>query len=244
MQAVHNFRAKSPYNTKTDPWSSHSLICERLRKYSPGTRVLDIGAATGILVNMCADYDFIWRGIEPNPEWAEIAASNYLDILCSTLSQSPENFLQNNDVVICADVLEHMAYPERELLRLVSLQNDKTTFLISVPNVANLWIRLNLLFGRFDYTDRGILDYTHLRFFTHRTLLKMINSSGLKIKAINVTPIPLNLINPFFVKSALGRLIHNYLARLTSIIPTLLGYQFVVEAENVNISVKREIPND
>lgn len=219
------------YVDKLDPWSSHSLIKASLNSYPPRTRILDIGTATGPLGKMCSHLGFIWRGIEPNPEWAKIARSYYDDILCSTLENAPTNFLRNNDVVICADVLEHMAYPERELSRLVSLQKDKTTFLISVPNIANLWVRINLLFGKFDYTECGILDNTHLRFFTRHTLLDMLLSSGLRVKMLNATPIPLNLINPIFEYSAWGRFFHRSVTWLTTIFPTLLGYQFVVKAK-------------
>jgi hypothetical protein len=100
-----------------------------------------------------------------------------------------------------------------------------------VPNVANLWVRLNLLFGRFEYTDRGICDRTHLRFFTRKTLIALAENAGLEIQTIRATPIPLELVNGFFVTFP-GRILHSMLARCTSWFPTLLGYQFIVEAKN------------
>jgi hypothetical protein len=96
--------------------------------------------------------------------------------------------------------------------------------------VANFWVRLNLLFGRFDYADRGILDRTHLRFFTRKTLTKTLEDAGLKIASIQVTSIPLELISEFFVTSP-GKALHAVFAMLTSLFPTLLGYQFIVEAK-------------
>jgi hypothetical protein len=102
--------------------------------------------------------------------------------------------------------------------------------MISVPNVANLWVRLNLLFGVFDYADRGILDRTHLRFFTRKTLAAMVKNVGLDIVSIQVTPIPLELVSSFFI-SPVGKEIYSAFAWLTSLFPTLMGYQFIVEAK-------------
>ena len=90
-------------------------------------------------------------------------------------------------------------------------------------------MRLNLLLGRFDYTDRGILDRTHLRFFTRKTLVAMVENAGLEILSIQSTPIPLELVSNFF-STLPGRWIHALLAKCTSLLPSLLGYQFVVDA--------------
>jgi len=68
--------------------------------------------------------------------------------------------------------------------------------IVSVPNVAHLWVRLSLLAGRFHYTDRGILDRTHLRFFTRRTLLELLRAAGLTVVELAVTPVPLPLVVP------------------------------------------------
>ncbi len=127
------------------------------------------------------------------------------------------------------DILEHLPDPDTVLKRLVECQPSNALFIISVPNIANLWVRLNLLMGKFDYTDRGILDRTHLHFFTRRTLVNMIQNSGLEILSIQATPIPLELVSRFFVTLP-GRFIHAVLARFTHWLPTLLGYQFVVQA--------------
>jgi hypothetical protein len=85
------------------------------------------------------------------------------------------------------------------------------------------------LFGRFDYTDRGILDRTHLRFFTRKSLAAMVENAGLSILSIQATPIPLELVSSFFTTMP-GRFLHALLAWCTKIMPTLLGYQFIVEA--------------
>jgi predicted TPR repeat methyltransferase len=219
-----------PYMEKDDPWSSHTRIKTWLAQQRPGTRILDIGAATGTLGKQFADAGLVMHGIEPHTAWANLARPYYVELLGGTLDDASDEFLSHHDVVVCADVLEHIADPTQALRRLLALQSAGCQFLISVPNIANIWIRLNLLIGRFDYVDRGILDRTHLRFFTWRTLRGVCDSVGLRIVELHVTPIPLNLIHPVFQQRVFGRFAHAALARLTLAFPTLLGYQFVVKA--------------
>ncbi len=219
-----------PYLDKPDPWSSHSIIANWLKERPAGTLVLDVGAGTGSVARFCEGSGLVFRGVEPNPSWAELAQPYYDEICSEPLQRVGEKFLRGFQVVVCADVLEHFPDPDRELARLVNLQAVGTLFFISLPNIANLWVRLKLLFGRFDYADRGILDRTHLRFFTQRTLVEMLLNTGLEIQQIVPTPIPLNLVHPFFTRAALGQTSHRALASMTRLFPTILGYQFVVQA--------------
>jgi len=221
--------ATLPYFDKPSPWSSHSRIAASLKKLPAQSRVLDIGTASGTLARMCQAHPLQLFGVEPNPDWARSAAPLYEKIFVGSIQDAEDGFLAGYDVVVLGDVLEHLPMPEMVLQKLVSLQSSGTIFIISVPNIANLWVRLNLLLGKFDYTDRGILDRTHLRFFTRKTLLAMLKKSGLEIVSIEVTPIPLELVSRFFL-SVPGRWIHALFARLTSLLPTLLGYQFVLKA--------------
>ena len=223
-------RAGWPYLDKADPWSSHSQIKRRLTRLGTGIKILDVGAATGTLGRLCSGAGFDLYGLEPNAEWATLAQPYYTALLSSSLEEAADSFLSDYDAVVCADVIEHMAQPQVALRRLLLLQPEGCIFIISVPNVANVWIRLNLLFGRFDYTDRGILDRTHLRFFTRRTFLALLVAAGLQVTDIDVTPIPLNLVHPWFHQTAAGRFVHMCLARFTELCPTLLGYQFIVQA--------------
>ena len=178
---------------------------------------------------MCQNHSFHFFGVELNPEWAQMAAPLYEQIWVGHIADIEEDALKNYDAVVLGDVLEHLTAPETVLQKLIALQASGSTFLVSVPNIANLWVRLNLLIGRFDYTDRGILDRTHLRFFTRKTLVQMLNQLGLRIVSVQVTPIPLELVSKFFL-SSLGKIFHAIFARITALFPTLLGYQFIVEA--------------
>jgi 2-polyprenyl-3-methyl-5-hydroxy-6-metoxy-1,4-benzoquinol methylase len=224
-------RSDFSYIDKKDPWSSHSIIHNWLSGFQSGTRVLDIGTATGLLGKRCIGSGFYLKGLEPVPEYVEKARIYYNEILCSSLEEAPEEFLKKQDIVICADVLEHMPNPEKILKYLVYLQKPDTQFFVSVPNVANIWVRINLLFGKFNYTKYGILDRTHLRFFTKFTFLEMLHSSGLRPIEVKYTPIPLSRVNSFFQTHLLGRLIHNALYAFVCLWPGLLAYQFVARTE-------------
>ena len=220
----------SPYQNKFNPGSSHSILASWLRECAPGTTILDIGTASGTLGWRCQGQEFVFKGVEQVEAWAQIARPFYQEICVSSLEKAPVEFLAGHQVVLCADVLEHLADPETQLARLVSLQPAGAIFLISVPNIANLWVRFHLLSGHFDYAERGILDRTHLRFFTRQTLLKMVESAGLQVERIIPSAIPLELAHPFFTQAAIGRLIHRLLAALTHVFPTILGYQFILRA--------------
>lgn len=221
-----------PYQDKPSPWSSHSRIAALLGKIPAQSKVLDIGTASGILARRCANRSLRFFGIESVAEWADVAKPFYENIWVCRIEEMPDEALRGYDAVVLGDVLEHMSSPKEVLKRLLDLQPSNCRFIISVPNVANLWVRLHLLMGRFDYADRGIMDRTHLRFFTRKTIQSLMKETGLEMVSVQVTPIPLELVSSFF-STSLGKSIHAGFAGLTSLLPTLLGYQFIVEAKKM-----------
>jgi SAM-dependent methyltransferase len=125
------------------------------------------------------------------------------------------------DVVLCADVIEHLRDPRSFLLRARSQLRLGGKLVLSTPNVANWSIRMSLLAGRFRYTERGILDRTHTHLFTRRTLIDCLRAAGFQPDGLDFT-VPVPLIGTNAVEAAayaIGRLR-----------PTLLAYQFVVTA--------------
>ena len=220
----------NPYPRKLDPWSSHSLVLATLAACPAGTRVLEVGTATGLLGQAVYGRGFDLLGIEPNATWAEQARPYYSRIETALLEDVPDYLLRDHDVAICADVLEHMPDPEEALRRLVRLEPQGCRFVVSVPNVANVWVRLNLLLGRFEYRNAGILDRTHLRFYTKSSLLAMVESCGLAVQRVDCTPIPLPRLHPAFESTPMGRAILACLAFATRRWMSLLSYQFVIQA--------------
>jgi hypothetical protein len=102
--------------------------------------------------------------------------------------------------------------------------------IVSVPNIANIYIRLTLLLGRFDYSERGLLDKTHLRFFTRKTARKLLESNGYSIVEEQETVIPLELVLGWSPDNLVMKALNRLLAGLTWLFPGLFGYQIMCVA--------------
>ena len=98
---------------------------------------------------------------------------------------------------------------------------------VSLPNVANISVRLALLFGRFNYTERGILDRTHLHFYTRKTARALLEENGWEIVESKTTVMPLELVLGLTPRKPADARDHRTLAVFTAVFPGLLGYQFV-----------------
>ncbi len=223
------------YVVKESPFSSHGVIVSWLAQLPAGSRVLDVGAAGGSLgwLSQVRHVKMLLIGLEPNPEWAVKALPYYNKMLVAPLEAVDDESISCYQVVVLGDVLEHISDPDAALKRLVALQDSGTSFIVSVPNVANIWVRLNLVMGRFDYEERGLLDRTHLRFFTRTSFLDLLTSAGLEVEKLVVTPIPLDLVNRFFAANPIGRALFWVFARVSALFPTLLGFQFVAHAKKI-----------
>ena len=100
------------------------------------------------------------------------------------------------DLIVYGDILEHLKRPEKVLSELNRYLRPTGKIIVSVPNFVHLFVRLNILIGRFEYMERGILDRTHLRFFTLKTFRKFLANAGLSVEELAVTPVPLLLVVP------------------------------------------------
>jgi 2-polyprenyl-3-methyl-5-hydroxy-6-metoxy-1,4-benzoquinol methylase len=131
------------------------------------------------------------------------------------------------DVIVFADVLEHLEDPESMLLAARRWLAPGGLLLVSLPNVANIAVRLSLLAGRFEYADRGILDRTHLRFFTRRSARRAVEAAGFRIARVRATPVPAELALPAFGRRPWNGAVRALAAGAARLRPTLFGYQFV-----------------
>lgn len=198
----------SPYEDKLDPWSSHGVIFRWLQNYPPFTLFLDVGTALGTIGKVCEENHFHIVGIEPNKVYAIKAEPYYTSLTNCSLDEAPIEILSTFQVIILAGVLDHMLNPQKSLSLLVSVNDKDNVFMISVLNIANIWVRVSLMVRRFEYQVRGMLNKTHLRFFTKLTSVRIISNIGLRIDQLVATPIPLNLIHPTFDQTKVGRLVH------------------------------------
>jgi len=212
---------------RTDPYSSHSRIIEWIDKERPH-EVLEVGTATGYLTSEMVKRGCVVTGIEQDPEMAKLAEKYCEKMVVGDVENLDLSQLGTYDAIILGDVVEHLRNPREFLQKTGKLLNNGGKILISLPNVANIWVRLNLLFGRFNYSRVGILDESHLRFFTLETSKKIASDSGLEIISTSVTPIPLPLILPSTSEGRALSFLHALNWGITRLRKTLFGYQFIL----------------
>ena len=169
-------------------------------------------------------------GVERDPRLVEKARLIYDCFFEADVDGFELSARSEYDFIIFADVLEHLPEPSKVLRRCVASLKPDGKVIISVPNVANIVVRLSLLLGRFEYRDRGILDRTHLRFFTRKTLTRLLDESGFNLGQLVATPIPVQLVWPMTNRQFFAPL-HDFHYLLVRLWKTLLAYQFVVKAD-------------
>ena len=131
------------------------------------------------------------------------------------------------DRVLLLDVLEHLKHADLLLTQCRQVLRPDGAVVVSLPNVANLTVRLMLLLGKFDYTERGILDKTHLRFFTRKTARRFLQQNDYQIVEEKVTMMPFDLVLHVQHTNLFVILMTAILGILTRAFPGVFGYQFV-----------------
>lgn len=159
---------------------------------SPGSCVLDVGCACGDMgkalfhEKKCR----VW-GCDYNPYSLQEAGKTeaYERLFPIDLNAfQPEDFPEFEgffDFILLGDVLEHLLEPSESLLKLKRFLKPTGCFVVSIPNIAHMSIKMGLLNDEFNYTKTGLLDSTHLRFFTHKTFPSFFGNIGLKIEEVH-----------------------------------------------------------
>ena len=171
--------AEQEYELKTAPASSHRLIAGALAEQTPG-RVLDVGCSGGKLSALLLEQGHRVTGVDTVevPGVRErVHTFHQVDASGLTETLAEETF----DYVVAGDVIEHLADPRAALKEFAQLLEPGGQLLLSVPNFGHWYPRLRVAFGVFGYDRRGILDETHLRFFTRSTLRRLVTSAGFDI---------------------------------------------------------------
>lgn len=151
-------------------------------------RILEIGCSEGGTLAHLKEQGLCgWAGgVELAAEPARVAAGRIDQVWVANVEEwEPEIEAESLDAILCLDVLEHLVNPWRVLRRLVSLLRPNGIVIASLPNVRNRHVVLPLVLrGRWDYEPAGIMDWTHLRFFTRATATEMLVSAGLEVDAV------------------------------------------------------------
>lgn len=196
-----------------------------LKYLYPKQKVLDVGCSVGELgANIKERFGSYVYGIDISPQSVEYAKKRLDKVLIADIENDFELDERNFDVIILADILEHLYDPWNCIKEFKKYLKVGGYFIISVPNVANWHIRLKLLLGNFDYGEAGILDDTHIRFFTFKSIKKLLNNAGLEIRVIDVTH---NIYLPLLSRLLAFRKFARFITRLNK---NLLARQFIIIA--------------
>ena len=218
------------YAWKEIPGSSHDVLRRKIRSLPGGRRMLDLGAAGGHLGRAVRDRCAYLAGVEPDTALPADCREGY-DDWRSTDALSTGEWGAPFDVVVCADVLEHLPRPEELLERIRTWLVPGGTLLVSLPNVANVTVRAGLLLGRFPYAEKGILDRTHLRFYTRRSARDLLEGAGFRVRTIDATAMPYELAISALGRPPLAGPVRAFASGSARLWPTMFGYQFVLQAE-------------
>ncbi|HEV2761262.1 MAG TPA: methyltransferase domain-containing protein [Acidimicrobiales bacterium] len=159
--------------------NSHTLMVELIG----GTkRVLDVGCATGYLAEALSARGCTVSGVEFDAEAAEQARPHLERLVVGDIETMDlsEVFGEDRfDVIVFGDVLEHLRDPLSALRRAKALLTERGSVVASIPNIAHGSVRLALVAGRFDYQELGLLDSTHVRFFTRSSIEDLFREAGM-----------------------------------------------------------------
>jgi 2-polyprenyl-3-methyl-5-hydroxy-6-metoxy-1,4-benzoquinol methylase len=222
------------YPVKHSKRSSHHVVQKLV---GTNQEVLEIGCGAGLFSNELRKIGNRMTGIDPAPEAGlPEAFEKYISAdLDNDLRPAIDQLAGKRfERVLALDILEHLKNPDRLLRQCGELLAPHGLLIVSVPNVANIRVRGALLFGRFSYADRGILDRTHLRFFTRKTARRLLEENGFRVLDQKLTVIPLEFVLGLPADNLLMRLLNRVLALATRVMPGLLGYQIVLVAKSRN----------
>ena len=147
------------------------------------------------------------------------------------------------DVVLAADILEHLREPEKLLAQLRDLLIPRGLLIASVPNFGHWYARGRATLGLFDYDQRGVLDQGHVRFFTRRGIRRRLERAGFNVIRQEATGLPLDVLMEG------GGGFRRFLRAIDRLLvltrPTLFGYQFVFQCESTQLpSIVESSPGD
>lgn len=208
---------------------SGSVHADVVHLVDEGSRVLELGPATGYMSRVFRERGCSVVGIEYDPGMAARAAAfcertivGDLDALDLDAELGDERF----DAIVAADVIEHLKDPRGALQRLRPFLKGDGRFVISIPNVAHGSVRLALLSGRFEYRPWGLLDSTHLRFFTREGFELLLDEAGLDLVELRPHDLPIAAAEVEFDETALPAGLREGLETD----PDARAYQFVAMA--------------
>jgi glycosyltransferase involved in cell wall biosynthesis len=216
-------RTSARYRSKLTFTSPHSLA---IAATPTGSRVVDLGSGPGEIAHALQAKGCELTVVDlEEPEAVPVGIDVVVQDLNDDLQFSSDGF----DTILMLDVIEHLADPEDFLDRLRSqFRHEPKTLILSTPNIAFVSQRLSLLMGQFNYGETGILDRTHTRLFTFRSLKHLLRDAGFDMTTVRGVPAPVPLVLP----GRLGHVLLRVNELLIKVSKTLFSFQIFIVAKS------------
>ncbi len=227
--------ASTAYELKQGEDTSHGRLVAWLAARQP-CRVLDLGCSDGKLAQELRTHGHEVVGVDV-AEHADACARLDRFVAADLEHGIPPEVGDGYDVVLAADVLEHVRWPERLLGDARRCLGPGGSVMASVPNFGHWYPRARVVSGRFDYDRRGILDRDHIRFFTRKSFERLARSAGLSVRRREAIGLPIEVVDrggeSTSAHSGLGRSAKRLDRAGITLCPTLFAYQYLFEFEPV-----------
>jgi SAM-dependent methyltransferase len=166
----------------------HESHNEDLLKLIPtsAARLIEVGCSSGALarefLKMSPSVDYV--GVDIDKNYAQLAKRYCQNVYCMDIEQADDDFwidMASRDCWIFGDCLEHLRDPWSLLKKVRSVVSPNAHVVACIPNAQHWSVQARLAIGDFRYQDRGLLDRTHLRWFTRQTIVELFSSTGFSI---------------------------------------------------------------
>jgi glycosyltransferase involved in cell wall biosynthesis len=245
VRAVHRYKSTAravrpypeyeeyfnPYAVKRSLYSGHYYASRLVGK---NQRVLEVRCGDGAFGADLVKAGNHVTGVDSHP--AVPLEAGYDNVVQADLEHGLGGALASSagrfDRVLLLDVLEHLPDASKLLEDCRPLLAPRARLIASVPNAVNITVRLMVLFGQFRYRNRGILDWSHLRFYTAKTARGLLGRHGYRVAARHHTIMPIERLIPLRPESKVLRFLNRTLHLMTAIAPGLLAYEVILVAED------------
>lgn len=209
-----------------NPYGVHMKTLELIDK---NKNVLEIGCSTGQISRRLLKNNCEVIGIEIDEDASKSAKSYCKHVINEDVEKIedlpyPEKYF---DFIVYGDVLEHLKAPEQTLKKFRRYLKDDGFIVVSLPNIANWKFRFRLLLGRFQYQESGILDKTHLRFFTLKSSKDLLNQTGFEVVKLDIVPETLSISDAYLMK---------LIYQLSWILPNFFATEFILKGKKKLLS--------
>ncbi|MEP6624072.1 MAG: bifunctional glycosyltransferase/class I SAM-dependent methyltransferase [Acidimicrobiia bacterium] len=228
------FASHQEYEQKVGDDTSHARIVQWLER-RPASKILDLGCADGRLGERLRTLGHTVVGVDLSE--AEGVAGRLDAFVQANLDQGiPDEVGDGVDIVLAAEVLEHVRDPGGLLEQARARLNQNASVIVSVPNFAHWYPRSRVALGRFDYDQRGILDRDHVRFFTRKSFERLLESAGFAVRRSATVGVPIETARLEGEADDQGLGIAGNAQRIAvELWPTMFGFQFLYELEAVAV---------